>query len=178
MKEIEIKLSLSSFAEAEERINKLTGKKGSEVKKDDIYFRTPSSRHQALRIRNNNGRLEATCKKMSYTETEENEEFEFALKEGEEENAVSFFLALGYEIFFEKRKRGLEWMHESVHIELFDVNDIGTFCELEALIPFDSNDSDISRTQDKIMRIVSELGYESNIERRSYRELILGPEYR
>lgn len=173
MREIEIKTHVpdasSLLAELERRYGK-----GREVHKRDHYFHLPGEVLQSLRIRNNNGKLEFTTKHSSNDgKSENNEEFEFFASEEEYERAVAFFHALGHEDYFVKIKDGWEWYDGEVHIEVFQVNDLGYFMEIEILIPFDASNAFVEEKREKIASLVRSLGLENEIENRSYREMIL-----
>ena len=141
MKEIEIKAHASLSLKTE--IDRLTGDKGESVEKDDLYFRRPGEEIQALRIRVNNGRMEFTAKKQRNIKlSEDNLEFEVSLSVSERDNAIGFFKCLGFEEYFRKHKRGYSWVHDGIHIELLEVNDLGSFLEMEALLPFSARCAD------------------------------------
>lgn len=172
MKEIEIKAHASM--ELKEDIDALTGTSGSPVDKDDLYFRRPGEEIQALRIRVNNGKLEFTAKRQSYGElSEENLEFEVSLSVSERDNAIGFFKCLGFEEYFRKHKRGYSWVHDGIHIELLEVNDLGSFLEMEALLPFSAGEVEVRDAQRKLYDLIDRFSLRGNIERTSYREMIL-----
>ena len=172
MKEIEIKAHASLSLKTE--IDRLTGDKGESVEKDDLYFRRPGEEIQALRIRVNNGRMEFTAKKQRNIKlSEDNLEYEVSLSIDERENAISFFKCLGFEEYFRKHKRGYSWYYDGIHIELLEVNDLGVFLEMEALLDFESSPSDVKKAQEKLYFLLDRFGLRDKIERTSYREMIL-----
>ena len=176
MKEIEIKAHAGSLEERAEVISEVLGAAGKPVEKKDQYFREPGAVNQAFRMRNNNGRLEFTSKKMSKVDGFENNfEYEFNAPMSEWDNAEAFFLNLGYERYFRKHKTGYEWTtDDGVHIELFNVNDIGCYLEMEILADLDITEDEVQRKNTRLLELLLAFGlHESDIEPISYREMIL-----
>lgn len=175
MREVEIKAHVKDYKAVKAEIEKRYGSAGA-VKKIDHYFKRPGEVKQALRVRENNDHLEFTAKKNSKSkEGENNLEYEVGLPLSELDNSLMFFRALGFEDYFIKRKTGFEWNTGSVHIELLDVNDLGWFLEMEALLPFDSSDSDVKKANEELHRLLHEFSLsEEDIEMKSYRFMILG----
>ena len=174
MREVEIKAHASSPEDVRKKLTALYGE-GREVHKRDHYFRRPGESIQALRIRQYNGIIEMTCKKTGVNESGENNlEYEFRSSPDQLDAAASFFHALGFEDFFIKKKDGWEWNGRGAHIELLDVNDLGWFLEIEMILPFDSSEHDAEEAEKVIHGILHDAGLpEDDIERRSYREMIL-----
>lgn len=179
MKEIEIKARVSDRAGMERRLGRICGCEGGPVAKDDLYFRRPGEILQALRMRNNSGVLEFTAKEtVKEGGFENNFEREFSTSIDQWEKAKAFFLTLGYVVHFEKRKRGLEWTYDGVHIELLEVNDLGAFLEMEILAPEDIDEEGIREAREKLYSLLHEAGLEDgDVEMRSYRSMILGEEW-
>ena len=177
MREIEIKARASVPERIKSYFDSHFGE-GKEVHKHDHYFRRPGEMIQALRIRRFNGLVELTTKKtFSDEKGERNEEFEFKALPEQEEAAVEFFHALGYEDFFIKKKTGYEWMAGRAHVELLSVNSLGWFLEIEILLPFESDDDEAEEARLEIVSLLAEVGLrEKDYESRSYREMILESE--
>lgn len=172
MKEIEIKAHATLALKDE--IDRMVGSSGTLVEKDDLYFRRPGESLQALRIRVDNGEMEFTAKKQHLGErSEDNLEYEIHLDKKEMESAIQFFECLGFEKYFRKHKRGFSWHYEGIHIELLEVNDLGAFLEMEVILPFEANESAVSSAQDELYSIIDRFGLSDQIERTSYREMIL-----
>ncbi|HIS13455.1 MAG TPA: CYTH domain-containing protein, partial [Candidatus Ornithospirochaeta stercorigallinarum] len=115
-----------------------------------------------------------TAKKQHLGErSEDNLEYEIHLDKKERESAIQFFECLGFEKYFRKHKRGFSWHYEGIHIELLEVNDLGAFLEMEALLPFEADESAVSSAQDELYSIIDRFGLSDQIERTSYREMIL-----
>ena len=175
MREVEIKAWVDDFDSVKQFFDSVSGP-GQSVDKEDCYYRRPGEKIQAFRIRKNNGVLEFTTKINSKNEKgeENNCEYEFESSLDQMDKAKLFFENLGYEFFFEKIKRGFDWKYRGVHVELLCVEHVGTLLEMEALIPFDATDSDVSEAAALINSILDEVGIpKSKIEKRSYRSMIL-----
>ena len=176
MKEIEIKAHAGNLEEREAIISSYLGIAGKPVEKKDQYFREPGAVNQAFRMRNNNGKLEFTSKKMSKVGGFENNfEYEFHAPMEEWDSALAFFLNLGYETYFKKHKTGYEWTTEDgVHIELFNVNDIGCYLEMEILADLDITEEEVQKKNARLIELLLAFGlHEEDIEPVSYREMIL-----
>ncbi len=176
MKEIEIKAHAADMESIAGIISVTCGRNGHPVSKHDLYFRRPGEKLQALRIRRFPDHLEVTAKKQFQGDiSEENSEYEFRTSLEEEQNLVSFFECLGYEKYFIKDKEGLEWSVGPVHVELLRVNDLGVFLEMEYLLDFSCGPDDVAAAQEELFRLLHLFGLgEGDVERRSYREMILG----
>lgn len=176
MKEIEIKAHAADMESLSGVISSVCGRKGRPVSKHDLYFRRPGEKVQALRIRRFPDHLEVTAKKQFQGDvSEENSEYEFRASLDEEDSLVSFFECLGYEKYFIKDKEGFEWFAGPVHVELLRVNDLGIFLEMEYLLDFSCGPDDVVGAQEELFRLLHLFGLsEGDVERRSYREMILG----
>lgn len=175
MREIEIKAHVYDFDKVFDLIEKKAGK-GTPVDKEDRYFHIEGNTHPALRIRRFNGHMEFTTKKNSKDSFGENNlEYEITLGIDQYDNAVTFFKALGYKDYFIKRKKGFDWMLDNVHIELLNVNDLGWFLEMENLLPFDSEGCLIEEAGKQLHDLLHIFSLtDDDIERKSYRSMILG----
>ena len=172
MREVELKAHAGMALK--ESIDSFAGCMGSEVDKLDLYFRKPGENVQALRVRINNGKMELTAKEQHSGEKGENNlEYELFLSASQRDDAIAFFKCLGFEEYFIKHKKGYSWHYGDLHIELLDVNDIGSFMEIEALLDYDADEMEIEKAQQDIMDVLRHFNLESAIERTSYREMIL-----
>lgn len=177
MREIEIKAHASDPERVKAFFTSRFGE-GRSVHKHDHYFRRPGESIQAFRMREYGGITEFTAMRTRKgPDGEDNEEYEFRSFPDQSDAAIAFFHALGYEDFFIKRKDGWEWMDGSAHIELLSVNTLGFFLEIEVLLPFDSSSDEEKEARKHILSLLDEAGLEkSDIENRSYREMILEAE--
>ena len=174
MREIESKARVEDPQRIKEILDSRYGE-GRPVHKDDHYFHRPGELIQSLRIRQYGGRIEITTKHNSRDRNGENNlEYEFLAASGEYEKAVAFFHALGHEDYFRKIKDGWEWNDGDAHIELFSVNDLGYFIEIEILIPFDADEECAERSGRRVRSLLSSLDLGKSIEPRADRDMILG----
>lgn len=176
MKEIEIKAHAGDMEKMAAIIDSFSDSGRKAVKKHDLYFHRPGETLQALRIRHFADHLEVTAKKQfKDSVSEENQEYEFSASLDQAENLKAFFLCLGYEEYFVKEKTGFEWYFGPVHVELLKVNDLGVFLEMEYLLDFSSSKEDVEHAQKKLYHLLHLFGLdESDVEMKSYREMILG----
>ena len=174
MREVELKAHVDDWAIVKEKIESICGS-GNIVSKRDQYFHKPGEKHQAFRIRDNNGSMELTSKQTGQNENGENNlEYELSAPIGEYDKALGFFKNLGYEPYFRKYKNGWEWTIDDVHIELLEVNDLGFFLEMEILIPFKSSEEDVSDSQFHLQKLLAKFGISKDqICSKSYRSMIL-----
>ncbi len=180
MREIEVKARVSSFDSMKEKIDHVLGSEGIRIEKDDRYFKFPADAVQRVRIRRFSDHLEMTSKKTGEKDgLEDNEEYEISYSISDYEESVKLLKNLGLEDFFTKHKEGYEWHKDGIHFELFNVNDIGSFLELEAILPFDSDEKANEEERSRILSYISIFGLgKEDIETRSYREMILSREGR
>lgn len=175
MREVEIKAWAKDPEGIKNYFDKVAGPSGP-VDKSDCYFNIPLLDRPALRMRKNNGVLEFTSKKKIKNDNgeETNFEYEFIADMSQYDKAKDFFIALGYEHYFDKIKKGYEWNYKGVHVELLDVKHVGVFLEMEKLLPFDAKKEDIDCAINTIYEILNECGLGlEDIERRSYSSMIL-----
>ena len=174
MREVELKAYVDDWAVVKEKIESICGS-GNIVSKRDQYFHKPGEKHQAFRIRDNNGSMELTSKQTGQNENGENNlEYEFSAPIGEYDKAIGFFKNLGYEPYFRKYKNGWEWTMDDVHIELLEVIDLGFFLEMEILIPFNSSEEDVKDSQFHLQKLLAKFGIsKEQVCSKSYRSMIL-----
>lgn len=176
MREVEIKAHAKSWQEIKRRIDTIAGI-GNPVDKKDTYLLNDAGKR--MRVRDNNGSFEATVKSTHKDSKgdEDNMEYEVHFsKESSYDDLIAFFKALGYpKFYFNKYKKGYDWSYEGVHIELLEVNDLGWFLEMEALMPFDSKSESIEKEMIHLHALLRTFGLDdSDIETKSYRKMILG----
>lgn len=178
MREVEIKAWVDDFEAVKSYFDEHASQ-GRPVYKEDCYFKRPGEKKQALRLRNNGGILEFTTKRNNKNEKgeENNYEYEFTSSIDQLDKAKEFFTVLGYEHHFIKRKKGFDWDYRKVHVELLEVDGVGVFLEMEALIDFDANEEEVQRNIDLLYSILDEVNIpHDRVERRSYRAMILKEE--
>lgn len=173
MREIEIKAHALDMEKTKALIEQ-SCKKGHVVSKKDTYLRRDDG--LMMRVRDNTGSLEATVKKRRKNKKgeEDNLEYEISLGSTTLDDALLFFNNLGFDFYYNKYKDGWDWNLDGVHVELLNVNDLGWFLEMEALLDFDSSEDEVNQKRELLSCLLKRFGVdESQIEARSYRSMIL-----
>lgn len=102
---------------------------------------------------------------------EQSVETEFSVSDGDAFDR--FARHLGFECLFVKRKTGERWIIEDLTLEVSDVNDLGTFVEIELILPTDASDGEIERSRDRVRTMLQRLAIpQSAIEERTYTQMI------
>ncbi|MDY4888202.1 MAG: hypothetical protein SO135_00440 [Sphaerochaetaceae bacterium] len=183
--EIKARIDEQSINELKDKFCSLEGTEIlGEVRKNDIYFAVHATDHQLFRVRTQSvGGVKdilITSKPIrSYEGTEINKELEFHARPEELEIIKQFFTSLGYVVCLQKEKNGWSCIVPvsgfNVIVEIFKVNDIGFFLEMEITsIQSAEEDSLISKAQIALHKLLGQVGVsEKAIETTSYRQLIL-----
>ncbi|BCR22132.1 class IV adenylate cyclase [Borrelia sp. HM] len=138
-----------------------------ETIKKDIYY---SNKEKLIRIRKFNTSEEIITFKVKSLENdiEINKEIEF--KVDNTENFVCFLEQMDFKILYKKRKKSLIYKKRNINIEINEVENLGSFLEIEKII-YDENE--LTPAKIEIYAIIKELKLQNNIEQKSYFELIL-----
>lgn len=177
MREIEVKARVKNPQAVKSYLDRVSSS-AKRVYKRDHYFRREYEEKPSFRIRQEESSLTFTNKiEKESRDGEDNLEYEFSAPFDQYDKAVEFFYSLGYRDYFVKIKDGYEWTYKGVHVELLEVNDLGFFLECEVLLPFGSDDGEQKRAFSLIYEIFDECRIKKDdIERRSYRSMILSDE--
>ncbi len=117
-------------------IEKVVGKEGHPVEKQDIYYRRPGSELSLFRIRAEGDDLLVTAKRTNKENgIEANVEVEFKVEPRYLESMKDFVSLLDYEVNLYKHKTGWEWNFGNIHVELLYVETLNWFLELEIIAP-------------------------------------------
>ena len=158
----EIELKAHCNIETKDIIEKVTGKKGEEVHKSDIYY--IRSNGDVFRNRRIDGINYITLKER-YTDEEgieTNIENEFFIKDEELESYID-----GAKITHYKEKDGFSWSYKGTTLEFFKVNNLGYFVEIEIV----SNEK--IKAKDILHGLLNEFKVPlSQIEHKAYCQLI------
>ncbi|WP_319562400.1 class IV adenylate cyclase [Marispirochaeta sp.] len=174
--EIEIKAWVDNPQSIEERLRSLYGE-AVPVSKDDVYYETNGRFPglNTLRLRESDGKWILTYKDKRLEDgTEINREHETVV---EEFSVIDELLKrFGCRKFLEKKKRGLLFSFADMVIELVHIEGLGTFLEIEKVLPVDDLDSaGIEAAREEILAIFDAVGIERDkIEGRYYSEMLLG----
>lgn len=177
--EVELKFPLLSTASVLARLDELNAQPHEPVTQYDRYFSHPqrdfAQTDEALRIRTVDERSAVTYKgPLADKRTKTRREIEVPLQDGPD-HARRFgdlLRALGFREFATVRKRRivyhLDWEAWPLELALDEVDQLGTFLEIEILAEDEQRDA----ACDSILRLAERLGLE-NSERKSYLCLLL-----
>jgi adenylate cyclase, class 2 len=177
--EVEVKFPVTNLVEIESRLARLAGPEPVVCLEIDSYFNAPdrdfARSDEALRLRRIGEANLVTYKGPKRdSQTKTRLEIEVALADGDQtaEQFKKLLLSLGYRFTAQvsKRRRLYHLKREPFDVEicLDEVEEVGTFLELEVLVPEDREG--MARTV--VLRLAEELGLEAS-ERRSYLEMLL-----
>lgn len=143
-----------------------------EYEKNDRYFGVPGEERTRFRLRRDDGNLVCTFKEREIDgRFEENFETEFLVSD---EAAFERFAAfLGFSCVVEKRKVGRSWVIGAVQCELSEVGTLGTFLELEIILPDDAGEEEREAARRRLFEMLCELEIdEKYVEVRPYTRMI------
>lgn len=173
--EIEIKAWVDDPPLIEERLRKMFGE-ALPVSKDDVYYETDARFPglNTLRLRKSGDKWILTYKDKSLENgTEINREHETVI---EEFPVIDELLRrFGCRRFLEKKKRGVMFSHDDLIIELVHVEALGTFLEIEKVLPVDSLEpAGIEAVKKEILAVFDAVGIgRDKIEGRYYSDMLL-----
>jgi adenylate cyclase class 2 len=179
MLEVEMKFPIADLAPLEKQLNQLGADAGTSSIEVDHYFNAPdrdfAKTDEALRIRQIGERNFLTYKGPKLdAQTKTRTELEIPLGDGEAVAAQirNLLMALGYRpagtIRKQRRTGHLNYSGIPVEICLDQVDGVGTYVELETIVP----DQELDSARRQIQALAQKLGL-ANSERRSYLELWL-----
>ncbi len=175
--EIELKARISDRAAVEKRVAGFARFVRS-FDKLDSYWHGPDWRFargtKGFRLRCDGDKSIVTYKlKRNEGGIEINQETEFDISD--KEAFMGFIARVGCEAFYEKRKVGVMYSYEGFTIEIAEVGGLGNFIEIEKILENEDDPGIIAIVQGELKAILALAGVpESDIEGRSYSELILG----
>ncbi len=186
--EVEVKISIDSFDEIEQRILNLGAKKINQEVQIDSYFehpcRTFSETDEALRVRlrrplgkaeheSQTDLVELTYKGPKIDSTTKTR-IESSVKLNDVEEITSILENLGFKQVATITKKRQFFSLPQITISIDDVEDVGLFVELESI----SNYDEITKARENIFAMVKKLGLKSTQSiRESYLELFLSRQY-
>lgn len=177
--EVEQKFAVGDARAVERKLIELGGRPADEVRQVDLYFAHPArdfaQTDEALRIRRVGAQNYVTYKgpKLDRT-TKTRREIELDLAGGDDgfRDFANLLEALGFRPVAEVRKRRraieLSWQEHDVEAALDEVEQLGTFVELEIT----ADEGTAAAARSCLAALAQRLGLSQN-ERRSYLELLL-----
>ncbi len=174
--EIEIKAWVDDPSLIEERLRKMYGE-ALPVSKDDVYYETDDRFPglNTIRLRKSGDKWILTYKDKSLDDgTEINREHETVVEEFEVIDEL--LRRFGCRRFLEKKKRGVMFSSRDLVIELVHVEGLGTFLEIEKVLPVDVLDqTGIETAKKEILAVFDAVGIgRDRIEGRYYSDMLLG----
>ncbi|MFZ5830440.1 MAG: class IV adenylate cyclase [Planctomycetota bacterium] len=177
--EVEQKYPLADFDQVVSRLAELGAEIGQATEEVDTYFAHPArdfaKTDEALRIRRKGEAVFVTYKGPKLDETTKSRrEIELRLPSGEEtaEQWPELLTALGFatvaEVHKQRRKSHFRWQDYEVEASLDEVEQVGTFVELEIVVP----PEEFEQAKACIAALAERLGLKQS-ERRSYLQLLL-----
>jgi adenylate cyclase, class 2 len=176
--EVEEKFPVAGFDVVESKLSATGAVVSAPQEEVDTYYAHPArdfgKTDEALRIRRVGSSAWITYKGPKVdTTTKTRREIELPLSAAPElvDDWPSLLEALGFmpvaEVRKIRRKATVPWQDRKIQATLDDVNDVGTFVELELVV----NQSDLQAAKDCIASLAEALGLHQS-ERRSYLELL------
>ena len=179
MLEIEVKYHVDDFARLESKLRQWKAEQRDERDDADEYFRAPhrdfAKTDEAFRLRRIGSRNAITYKgPRTDAATKTRLEIEVPLADGNEtaEDFQNLVKALGFApvaiVHKHRRIFGLKRSEYNIEVCLDQVQDVGSFVELEIMAP----QKELDKARSVLLQLATELGLEKQ-ERRSYLELLL-----
>jgi adenylate cyclase, class 2 len=177
--EVEMKFPVADMASLERRLADFEASIDAGQLEVDVYFAHPArdftQTDEALRIRRKGPTNSITYKGPKIDAvTKTRREIDLGLPSGEESAQVwtGLLESLGFTVAGEvcklRRKAHIDWQSQSVEVSLDDVQQLGTFAELELIVDADG----IEAARACLTSLAEVLKLEAG-ERRSYLELLL-----
>ena len=170
--EIELKAWVDDPSGVETRLRKIFGY-AAEIEKDDIYYEAgdTSPDLKTIRLRRSGNEWILTFKdKTRDGALEINREHETTV--GSFDVLDELLRRLGCTFFLRKQKRGFKFEGRGLIIEFVQVTGLGTFLEIEKIVPEET--ADIEKARQEILQVFREAGIpESRLEGRYYSEMLL-----
>lgn len=177
--EVEVKFPVAGLDDLRQRLSSLPIQQSENREERDLYFAHPardfSKTDEALRLRRVADRNYITYKGPKLDPRSKTRyELDLPLPEGEDtfRQWCKLLEQLGFspvaEVIKKREKSWLQWGQWNVEISLDDVQEVGTFVELEIICPAEQ----LPSARDAVLRLGQNLGLEQQ-ERRSYLELLL-----
>lgn len=181
--EIEIKIPLKAPFSAADIISNLLnefGNSSEEITQIDYYFSSPirnfAISDEALRLRqiqakSGKEKIEITYKGPKQGKSMKIRE-EITIETSDRNNAKKFLQYLGFNVFGVIKKKRMNWFVDDLVISVDEVEDLGSFLEIEIMTPSE-NSENFSKSKKKIIRLAKKIipNWSGEDERKSYLEL-------
>jgi adenylate cyclase class 2 len=183
--EIEIKIPLNALFSPLDVISNLShefGNSSEQINQIDYYFSSPihnfAITDEAVRLRqiqteSGNEKIELTYKGPKQGKSMKIRE-EITVKTSDSDNAKKFLQCLGFNLFAVVKKKRMNWFVNDFVISVDEVEDLGSFLEVEKMTAAENSES-IYKSKEEIICLVKNLipNWAGEDERKSYLELLL-----
>lgn len=173
MLEIELKAHIDDIEAIALRVTAIPGVTGPKnMVKQDCYY--SDGKRPVFRLRQVDGRCTVTRKhKQIFDGVEFNDEIEFDVSD--QASADRFFRSLGYQEYVRKHKEGSVFRYGDISIELWDVEGLGSYIELELLLDSDTPDTEMERSSsERLRQLLRMLRIDEHaIESRYYTDMLI-----
>ena len=183
--EIELKIPLKAILSPIDVISFLSHEFGSsseEIRQIDYYFSSPirnfAITDEALRIRQIQARsgeeiIELTYKGPKLGESMKIRE-EITLETSNITDVKKFLQNLGFQVVATVKKKRTNWLVRELTISVDEVEDLGSFLEIEIQTPTDNLEK-IHKSKEQIINLVKKIlpNWSGEDERKSYLELLM-----
>ncbi|MHA2202931.1 MAG: class IV adenylate cyclase [Candidatus Hodarchaeales archaeon] len=187
--EIEIKIPLKAHFSPADVISNLInefGNSSEEINQIDYYFSSPihnfAISDEALRLRqiqtiSGKETIEITYKGPKQGKNMKIRE-EITIAITDRKNAKKILQYLGFHVFGVVKKKRLNWYVDDLIISVDEVEDLGSFLEIEIAISSENSEK-IRKSKEKIIRFVKKLipNWSGEDERKSYLEIKLAKQF-
>lgn len=187
--EIEIKIPLDAPFSPLDVISNLLhefGNSSEQINQVDYYFSSPihdfAITDEAVRVRqihteSGNEKTELTYKGPKQGNSMKIRE-EITVKTSDGTNAKKFLHCLGFNLFAVVKKKRMNWFVSNFAISVDEVEDLGSFLEIEILTPTDNSEI-IRKNKEQIINLVKKIlpNWSGEDERKSYLELLMARQF-
>lgn len=187
--EIELKVPLKAHLSPTDVKSLLSNEFGSsseEIHQRDYYFSSPirnfAITDEALRIRQIQTKSGKEMIELTYKGPKLGESMkirkEITLKTSNIIDAKNFLQNLGFQVVAEVKKKRTNWLVNELTISVDEVEDLGSFLEIETLTLTD-NSKEIHQSKEQIISLVKKIlpNWSGEDERRSYLELLMAQQF-
>ncbi|MFX0125499.1 MAG: class IV adenylate cyclase [Candidatus Hodarchaeota archaeon] len=181
--EIEVKIPLKKhFSSADVILNILNefGNSSEEIKEIDYYFSSPihnfAISDEALRLRQIRAKSGKKTVEITYKGPKQGKSMkireEITVETSDSNNTKKILQHLGFHVFGVVKKDRRNWFVDDLVISVDEVEDLGSFLEIEITSPSE-NPEKIRKNKEKIICLVKKIipNWSGEDERRSYLEL-------
>lgn len=187
--EIELKIPLEdhfSLKDVKFYLLKEFGTSSEELKQIDYYFSSPirnfAITDEALRLRQILTKLGKEKIELTYKGPKQGENMkireEITIETSDNSKSIKFLENLGFQLVATVRKKRTNWFADQFIISIDEVEDLGSFLEIE-IITLTDNSEEICESKERIISLVKTIlpNWTGEDERKSYLELLMEKQF-